>query len=229
MNPSPTNPRWAWAFGIATALAAVVWYLGRADTLALQRGGAAWFTVTGRALPTARAFVATFVAFGVGAALLARSVLNRSPFTLGLGLGDYRFALKALAWGAPFALAAGYVGARAPAIAAVYPLGGALAPEPAAFALHAVLYLLYYLGFEYLFRGFLLLGTKDDIGPAAANLLQACLVTAFHFGKPGMEMAAAFPASLLFGWATLRTGSIWCALAAHWIVGVSMDFFLVFR
>ena len=42
-------------------------------------------------------------------------------------------------------------------------------------------------------------------------------------------MLAAFPASLLFGWATLRTGSIWCALAVHWVVGVSMDWFLVFQ
>jgi membrane protease YdiL (CAAX protease family) len=108
-------------------------------------------------------------------------------------------------------------------------LGSRLTSDPAAFALHAGGYLLYYVGFEYLFRGFLLLGTKDAIGAAAANLLQACLATAFHFGKPGMEMAAAFPASLLFGWATLRTGAIWCALAVHWTVGVSVDYFLVFR
>ena len=126
-------------------------------------------------------------------------------------------------------LLAGFMGARSPALAAVYPLGGALQPTATAFATHAAFYLLYYLGFEYLFRGFLLLGTKETIGPAAANLLQACLATAFHFGKPGMEMAAAFPASLAFGWATLRTGSIWCALAAHWVVGVTMDYFLVFR
>jgi len=229
VNATPANPRWPWAYGIATVLVAVVWYLGRADTLALQRGAAPWFTVTRSALPANAAFAGTFIAFGLGPFLLAQSVLGRTPFTLGLGLGDYRFALKALAWGAPLAVVAGYVGARSPAIAAVYPLGGALEPDPAAFALHAGLYLLYYLGFEYLFRGFLLLGTKDHIGPAAANLLQACLATAFHFGKPGMEMAAAFPASLLFGWATLRTGSIWCALAAHWVVGVSTDWFLVFR
>lgn len=229
MNPPPVNPRWAWAFGIATVLVAVMWYLGRADAMALQRGAAPWFTVTRRALPANSAFIGTLIAFGLGPFLLARSVLSRSPYSLGLGLGNYREALKVLAWAVPVAVAAGYVGARSPAIAAVYPLGGALEADPAAFAVHAGFYLLYYLGFEYLFRGFLLLGTKDDIGPAAANLLQACLVTAFHFGKPGMEMAAAFPASLLFGWATLRTGSIWCALAAHWIVGVSLDFFLVFR
>lgn len=228
MTPTRTPERWAWAFGIATVLVALMWYLGRADTLALQRGGAPWLEVTGGALPAGTAFLATFIAFGVGPALLTRSVLGADPRALGLGLGDHRMALKILAFGGPVALIAGYVGSRSPVIAAVYPLGEALGPDPAAFAAHAGLYLLYYLGFEYLFRGFLLLGTKDAIGPAAANLLQACLATAFHFGKPGMEMAAAFPASLAFGWATLRTRSIWCALAAHWVVGVTMDWFLVF-
>ncbi len=228
MSDPRASERWAWAFAIATVLVAVVWYLGRADALALQRGAAPWLGITGRALPASTAFTLTFVTFGLAPAMLAPSVLGQDARALGLGLGDYRFALKVLAVGAPVALAAGYVGARSPAIAAVYPLGGRLGADPGAFAVHAGLYLLYYLGFEYLFRGFLLLGTKDVIGPVAANLLQACLATAFHFGKPGMEMAAAFPASLLFGWATLRTGSIWCALAGHWVVGVSMDWFLVF-
>lgn len=226
-NPAPSS-RWPWAYVVATALVAIVWYLGRADVLALQRGHAPWFPVTASALPVNTALISALIAFGLGPFLLARSLLGRNPIALGLGLGDYRFALKALAWGAPAAVVAGYIGSRSPVMASVYPLGGALPPDAAAFAIHAGFYLLYYLGFEYLFRGFLLLGTKDAIGPAAANLLQACLATAFHFGKPGMEMAAAFPASLVFGWATLRTGSVWCALAAHWMVGVSMDYFLVF-
>lgn len=228
MNGAEPGQRWAWAFAIATVLVALLWYLGRADALALQRGTAAWFTITGRALPANTAFTLTFIAFGLGPALLAPSVLGRSALSLGLRLGDARETLKLLGIGAPIALLAGYISSRSPAIVAVYPLGGQLAPEPGAFALHAGGYLLYYLGFEYLFRGFLLLGTKDHLGAFPANLLQACLATAFHFGKPGLEMAAVVPASLLFGWTTLRTGSIWCALALHWVVGVSLDWFLVF-
>lgn len=214
---------------MATALSAAVWYLMRADTLALQRGMEEAFRVTGAALPAATAFTLTFVAMGLVPGVLARPMLGRSPLSLGLGFGDWGWIWKLLAIGVPVAVAAGLVGSRTPGQGAVYPLGGALRPDPLMFAAHAGFYLLYYLGFEYLFRGFLLLGTKDDIGPTAANLLQACLVTAFHFGKPGGEMVAAFPASLLFGWATLRTRSIWCALAVHWVVGVSLDWFLVFH
>ena len=228
MTTTRLQPRWPWAYVIATGLSAGVWYLTRADTLSLQRGVAEAFRVTGPALPAATAFTLTLVAMGVVPGLLAQPVLGRSPVSLGLGLGDVRWLLRLLGIGLPLAAIAGWVGSWSPAVAAVYPLGGALTADPAAFAAHAAFYLLYYLGFEYLFRGFLLLGTKDDIGPTAANLLQACLATAFHFGKPGNEMLAAFPASLLFGWATLRTGSIWCALIVHWVVGVSVDWFLVF-
>lgn len=220
--------RWPWAYAIATILVAMVWYLGRADTLALGRGDAPWLLVTGRALPASRAFAMTFVAFGLAPALLAQTVLGRSAASLGLGAGDLKATLRLLAIGAPLALAAGYVGSRSPVLAAVYPLGGALPADAPPFAQHAALYLAYYLGFEYLFRGFLLLGTEAAIGPAAANVLQASLATAFHLGKPGLELASVFPASLLFGWATLRTRSIWCALAVHWVVGVSLDWFLVF-
>lgn len=229
MSPERPVGRWPWAYVLATALSAAVWYLTRADALSLQRGAAEAFRVTGAALPATTAFALTFVAMGLVPAALAQPVLGRGLATLGLGLGDPRWGLRLFAIGVPIAVAAGYVGSLSPDVAAVYPLGGALSPDAGAFAAHAGFYLLYYLGFEYLFRGFLLLGTKDEVGPAAANLLQACLVTAFHFGKPGMEMAAAFPASLLFGWATLRTRSIWCALGVHWVVGVSLDWFLVFQ
>lgn len=228
MTATRFRPRWPWAYTIATGLSAAVWYLSRPDTLWLRRGAAEAFRVTGPALPAATAFTLTLVAMGVVPGLLARPVLGRSPFSLGLGLGDVRWILRILAFGLPAAVVAGWVGTGSSAMAAVYPLGGAVTRDPAVFAMHAGFYLIYYLGFEYLFRGFLLLGTKDEIGPTAANLLQACLAMAFHFGKPGNEMLAAFPASLLFGWATLRTGSLWCALIVHWVVGVSLDWFMVF-
>lgn len=218
----------AWAVGLAIGLIALVWYLGRADSIGVSRAGEPWLFVTGRPFPASTAFLLTFIAFGIGPALAARPILGRRPLSLGLGAGNYQLALKLLALGIPVALLAAYIGTGSPAVTAVYPLGGRLGPDPAAFAVHAGAYLLYYLGFEYLFRGFLLLGLEQSVGAVEANLMQAALATAFHFGKPGMEMAAAFPASLLFGWLTLRTRSIWCALALHWTVGVSLDWFLVF-
>jgi membrane protease YdiL (CAAX protease family) len=221
-------PRWALGYAVATVLVATAWYLARADVMGLQRAAQPWFVVTERPREAIVAFTLTLILFGVIPVALARPVLDRSPWDLGLGRGNYRLWLKLLALGVPVGILAGYIAHRSPGIEAVYPLGGRLVADPAAFAVHAGGYLLYYLGFEYLFRGFLLFGTKDEIGPAAANLLQACLATAFHFGKPGLEMAAVFPASLVFGWLALATESIWCPLGIHWVVGAAVDYFLVF-
>jgi membrane protease YdiL (CAAX protease family) len=221
-------PRWTLGFAVATALVATVWYLARPDTMGLLRATAPWFVVTEPAHSAIVAFTATLILFGVVPAALADPVLDRPAWRLGLGLGRPRRGLTLLAIGVPVAILAAYIGAQSPGIQAVYPLGGQLRPNPAAFAVHAGGYLLYYLGFEYLFRSFLLFGTKDEIGPAAANVLQACLATAFHFGKSGLEMAAVFPASLVFGWVALYTESIWYVLGIHWVVGVAVDYFLVF-
>lgn len=40
-------------------------------------------------------------------------------------------------------------------------------------------------------------------------VMQAGLATLVNLCNPGIELAAAFPASLLFGGITLRTGSSW--------------------
>ena len=129
--------RWPWAYVLATALAATVWYLTRADTLWLHRGAADALRVTGGAFPATTAFALTLVVMGVVPAILAQPLLGRGPTTLGLGLGDTRWLVRLLAIGVPIAVAAGYVGSVSPDVAAVYPLGGALTAEPAAFAAHA--------------------------------------------------------------------------------------------
>lgn len=221
--------RVALAVGIAGLAIACVWYLFRPDTLALRRGAGDWLALTGPELPAPMAFLGVFLAFGAVPAVLSRPIFGKGPAALGLGRGDVRAALVLCALGLPVAALSAYVASTSAAVRQVYPLGGALVPDLSSFAVHAGAYLLYYLGFEYLFRGFLLLGLEEELGGLNANVLQSVLATAFHLGKPALEMLAVFPASLLFGWLTLRTRALWCALALHWVVGVVLDALLVFR
>ena len=39
--------------------------------------------------------------------------------------------------------------------------------------------------------------------------------------------ALALPAGLLFGWLSLRLGSIWFVAVIHWLTGVSMDWWIL--
>ena len=206
-DPGSVPHRWRWAIAFTPALLAVHWYLHQ--------------------LGAPLAFSTGFTLLGLFPAIAAGFFLGRTPAQLGTGIGNLRAGSVFLLVGIPVAVAAAYAGAASPEIAAAYPLDPDVGRALAAFLPHVLLYGLYYAGFEFFFRGFLLFGLSHRLGPGAANLLQAGLATMVHFGKPDMEMAAAFPASLAFGWVTLRTGSIWYAFAIHWVVGVVVDWLLL--
>jgi membrane protease YdiL (CAAX protease family) len=222
----PPRHRWVWALALAPVLTAVHWFVARSDTIAVLGRSDDWLPVTGPRLAGLLAFLLTFVILGIVPALLTRPILGRPPQSLGLGLGRWREGLVWLAVWVPLVVAISWFSAPSPALQAVYPLGSpTLTAE--SFLPHIVGYLLYYIGFEYFFRGFLLLGLEDRLGGRAANLLQAGVATLFHLGKPPIELLAVYPASLIFGYGTLRLRSIWYAVLVHWVLGVSLDYFLL--
>lgn len=227
-DPHHTAPRWAWGLVLAAVLPIVYWYFGRADAIGVLAQTGSWLRVSGPVLSGPASFGLAFGLLGVVPALLTPLVFGCAPWHLGLGAGRVREGLAWAAVGVAAGIFVGWSSASSPGLAAVYPLG---APTLAAgvFAIHAIGYLLYYAGFEYLFRGFLLLGTERPLGAWPANLLQAAIVTLAHLGKPPIELAVAFPASVLFGWIVLRTRSIWYVVAIHWAVGLSLDYFLLTR
>jgi uncharacterized protein len=228
-----TPDRLAWALAAAFVLPLLNWFFGRPDQILVIAAGGSGTSVSGSPLAGHLTFVATFVLLGVLPIALSKPILRKTPLALGLGAGQWREGLAWLAIGLPIALLAGWQGARDPSLAAVYPMGLArptgdvAGVATAAFALHAGFYLLYYIGFEYHYRGFVLLGLQQRLGSAAANVLQAGIATMAHLGKPPVELFAALPASLLFGLIVLRTRSIWYALAIHFTVGIALDYFLV--
>ena len=173
------------------------------------------------------AFVLAFVLLGIAPAVIMRRAIRDNPSTFGLGLGDWKAGLFILIVGVPVAVLAGSGAADSAQFAGEYPLDPTLSLETKSFFPHAAFYLLYYIGFEFLFRGFLLLGAKGEVGVGRANLLQAVLATLYHLGKPAAEIAVAFPGSLLFGAVTIRTGSIWYGVVLHWVAGLALDWFLL--
>ena len=224
-KPAATRDfRWIGAFGLALVVIAVNWVVARPEALSTM---AFLRRFADSPLPAEIAFVLSFLLLGAIPAMVAKPLLGKTPRDLGLGLGDSKVGLTWVAIGLPVAVIAGFVGTGSPTVAAAYPLGQGLTRTTLVFLPYVIGYGIYYLGFEYLYRGYLLLGLSSRIGGLQANLLQATLATAAHIGKPPVELISAFPASLAFGWLTLRTKSIWYALVIHWAVGVCLDWLLL--
>ena len=180
--------------------------------------------------------------------------LGFRPADLGLSLGA-RVLRRPLFWAfVPLAVAVGAIGSLSPDLAAYYPYTHGL---PAAvrthgvgpLVLHAAAYLvLYYVPWEFFFRGFLLLGllaglergfppARPAADPPAAVapstavvlvvLFQTLPSTMLHVGHPLSEFFAAIPAGIAFGVLAWRTRSIVPGLVLHATVGLATDVTIV--
>lgn len=141
----------------------------------------------------------------------------------GLGWGDVAWWRPRLLVGlGAVAVFAGVAAAISPAMLAYYP-NSALARGSWTGLLQAQLFaLLYMIGWEFFYRGFLLFGlARRD--PLLAVFFQALPFFLMHRGKPAVEMLSSFAGAVGLGWATLRGRSIWPAVLLHWTLLGVMD------
>ena len=209
-----------------TAVLFLFYYFGRADTVGVGAMGRGWTPMTGPALPAPLHYALSVGLLGLIPLFLAWKLSGGTLHQLGLGLGDWRRGLLVLAAGLPLAVLAGWIASRDPAMRGVYPLDEALARSR--FPAYAGLQLLYIGAWEVLFRGVLLFGLRGRWGDGGANALQTSLSVVAHFGRAVSETFSALPAGFVFGWVGLRVGSIWYVTLVHWVVGVSMEWFILF-
>lgn len=211
----------------ATLVLFVFYYLGRADGIAATSAARGLQTMTRPSLPPFWHFIAAGLALGLVPVLVARFGLELRLPELGLGLGRWRLGLLLLAVGIPLAVIGGKIGSATPEMRFVYPLDPTMGPEPGRFIPYAFLQFLYFGGWEVLFRGVLLFGLKDRLGAGPANALQTAISVTAHFGRPLTETLSAIPAGLVFGAVCLRCRSMWYIAIIHWVVGVSLDWFII--
>ncbi len=81
-------------------------------------------------------------------------------------------------------------------------------------------WILYFLAYELLYRGFLLFASVRAMGVWSAIILNCTLYAITHIPKGELEAVGAIPLGFLMCIMTLQTGTIWLALFAH--VALSM-------
>jgi len=115
----------------------------------------------------------------------------------------------------------------------IYPLNEAIRPQHTKmgidlFVIHAICYLGYYFGWEFLFRGFLQQGLAGRCGVPTAILVQTLASTMLHYGHPSSEVFGAIIAGIVWGLFAYRTKSILSGFGQHALLGIVLDWVLIF-
>ncbi len=170
-------------------------------------------------------FVSALVLLGLIPTLIVKFVFRQPLSDYGVRLGSVKKGAIAVAVLAPVFVLAAYVGSHDPQVVAYYPINKSAAK---AFGLHACLFLLFYLGWEFHFRGYLQYGLRDSMGRANAVLVQVLASTLLHIGTPASETFMAILGGLLWGILAFRTESLLAGLLLHFVLGLAVDCFLMF-
>lgn len=93
------------------------------------------------------------------------------------------------------------------------------------FFLSAFTWIIYLVGYEFLFRGILLFTCKEGFGDLNAVLINVLLYSIAHLPKGKHETIAAIPIGMMLCYITLSTGTIWAALGIHMMMALSNEWF----
>jgi uncharacterized protein len=174
-------------------------------------------------------FAVFFVLMLVIPAAYMKFKMNANFAEFGLGLGNVKAGLKLLAICIPIILVVLYFGTDSPDVRSEYPLAKSLHRQHEMIIWYHLAYVaLYYVAWEFFFRGFLLFGLKDRFGVFNAILIQTIASCLIHLGKPASETIGAIFIGILFGIFAYRTRSIWYVFILHIIMGLSTDLYIIF-
>ncbi len=172
-----------------------------------------------------RAVSACFVSVGwlfllpVICVVVMRDDLSR----FGIGLGDYRFGIKAFLILCPLVALVPMLGLLNPNVQDYYPLSGSsIGHDLGAMATWCISYACFYFAFEFFYRAYLLYGT-DELGMLNCILVSVICCILIHLGKPFGEALASIPAAIVFTAVAVRSRSIWYGVALHIVLGVTND------
>lgn len=127
----------------------------------------------------------------------------------------------------PFILIAGYFMAVKPGNLAHYPQFRIKEWSIGLLVLSGASWVLFLIGYEFLFRGFLLHSSLNVMGPVPAIALNCLLYAMAHFYKNRGEIIGAIPVGVVFCILTILTGNIWSAVVIHSIMALSNEWFSI--
>ncbi len=196
--------------------------------------------------------VGAFTLFGVIPVGIVKFVFRENLVDYGWSFGDRILTLRSFLMMAPVIVIIAVSTGFNSAFFDVYPFNPAIRQQNAhvslpIFAVNAVLYVGYYFGWEFLFRGFLQHGLSSPNAPGTALptdesgaqfparyairdaiLIQTLASTMLHFGHPPSEVVGSIIAGIFWGLLAVRTKSILSGFLQHTLLGIVLDATLIY-
>jgi hypothetical protein len=157
-----------------------------------------------------------------------RLIFKMRPAEMGLAWGDRRLGFLAVAVYLPLAALGAWLLSGAPSFQHTYPQLPEAAYNWKIFLLFEAMYLVYWAGWEYLWRGFVLFGTVHRFGLHAV-FVQMVPFALLHLDKPPAEALLSILGGVLLGALVWRCGAVWPAWPIHAGQMLFMDLWCVLR
>lgn len=165
--------------------------------------------------------------FVIPAAVL-RWGFRRSWAEMGLGRGDWKLALLLAGAYLPLVVIGTWFLSADPAFQEQYPHHSAAAYDWGRFLIYEALFLFYWIGWEYLWRGFVLFGTAPAFGYHAI-IIQMVPFAILHLDKPPAEAFLSILGGLALGALVWRCRSFWIAVPIHAAQMIILDLWCSLR
>lgn len=85
--------------------------------------------------------------------------------------------------------------------------------------------IVYMLGWEFLFRGYLIFGLKDKFKEGSI-LIQMIPFVLLHLGKPEIETISTIISGIIWGYFSYRGNSFWPAFLIHIVINISNKYLI---
>jgi hypothetical protein len=164
----------------------------------------------------------------VGPVLVLRLAFSADATDMGLGLGNWRVATALAALYLPLVAVGTWVLSDGTAFQRQYPHYAPAARHWEVFLAYEALFLFYWIGWEYLWRGFVLFGTAPALGRHAI-FVQALPFAALHITKPWPEALLSILGGVVLGALVWRCRSFWIAVPIHAAQMMLLDFWCTLR
>ena len=145
---------------------------------------------------------------------ILRLGFKRSWSDMGLAGGDSRFAWIVAGLYMPLVVIGTWFLSDSVSFQSHYPHYGPAATDWSIFLVYEGLFLFYWFGWEYLWRGFVLFGTRHTFG-LYAILIQTMPFAIMHYNKPMPEALLSILGGVALGALVWRARAFWIAIPIH--------------